>query len=98
MPDSLQIALKNDSDSNNLHAYITGIAIQNGGQRCLLKANGHDLYFPQNPSSIGSELAEDCAVFLGQPGSTTIVTIPQVHISLASIIRQGGTDPVLPNR
>ncbi|KAK5137718.1 hypothetical protein LTR08_007289 [Meristemomyces frigidus] len=78
MPDSLQIALKNDGDSSNLHAYITGIAIQQGGQRCLLKANGHDLYFPQNPPSIGTELAEDCAIPLGHPGSTTTVAIPQI--------------------
>ncbi|KAK3679641.1 hypothetical protein LTR78_000016 [Recurvomyces mirabilis] len=78
MPDSLQIALKNDSDLDNLHAYITGIAIQQGGQRCILKANGHDLYFPQNPPSIGSPLAEDCAISLGTPGNTTTVTIPQI--------------------
>jgi hypothetical protein len=75
MPDSLQIALKNDSDSSNLHAYITGIAIQQGGQRCILKANGHDLYFPQNPPAIGSPLAEDCAIPLGNPGNTTTVTV-----------------------
>ncbi|KAK0265430.1 hypothetical protein LTS16_012308 [Friedmanniomyces endolithicus] len=78
MPDSLQIALKNDSDSSNIHAYISGIAIQQGGQRCLLKANGKDLYFPQNPPSIGSPLAEDCAISLGSPGNTTTVTIPQI--------------------
>jgi hypothetical protein len=75
MPDSLQIALKNDSDSNNIHAYVTGIAIQQGGQRCLLKANGRDLYFPQNPPSIGSPLIEDCAIPLGPPGNTTTVTV-----------------------
>lgn len=78
MPDSLQIALKNDSDSSNLHAYITGIAIQHEGQRCILKSNGKDLYFPQNPSSIGSPLTEDCAIPLGAPGNTTTVTIPQI--------------------
>nr|POE87361.1 glucan endo-1,3-beta-glucosidase [Quercus suber] len=78
MPDSLQIALKNDSDSSNLHAYITGIAIQQGGQRCILKANGKDLYFPQNPPAIGSPLTEDCAIPLGAPGNTTTVTIPQI--------------------
>lgn len=78
MPDSLQISLKNDSDSCNLHAYITGIAIQQGGQRCVLKSNGHDLYFPQNPSAIGSPLAEDCAIPLGPPGNNVNVTIPQI--------------------
>jgi len=75
MPNSLQIALRNDSDSNNIHAYITGIAIQQGGQRCLLKSNGTDLYFPQNPPAIGCPLAEDCAIPLGPPGHTTTVKV-----------------------
>lgn len=80
MPDSLQIALKNDSDFTNLHAYVSGIAIQQGGQRCLLKANGKDLYFPgrSDATQIGSALAEDCAIPLGQPGNTTTITIPQI--------------------
>lgn len=78
MPNTLQIALKNDSDSNDVHAYITGIAIQQSGQRCLLRATGKDLYFPQNVSSVGSPLAEDCAIPLGPPGNTVEVTIPQI--------------------
>ncbi|KAK5756959.1 hypothetical protein LTS12_012909 [Elasticomyces elasticus] len=78
MPDSLQIALKNDSDLSNIHAYISGIAIQHDGKRCLLKANGKDLYFPENPPAIGSPLTEDCAIPLGAPGNTTTVTIPQI--------------------
>lgn len=78
MPNSLQIALRNDSDLDNLHAYITGIAIQQGGQRCLLKANGKDLYFPSKVDAIGSPLAEDCAIPLGPPGNTVNVTIPQI--------------------
>lgn len=78
MPDSLTIALKNDSDHNNLHAYVTGIAIQNSGRRCLLRADGRNLYYPENPPSIGSPLAEDCAIPLGHPGKTTRITIPQI--------------------
>ena len=78
MPNSLQIALKNDSDLSNIHAYITGIAIQQGGQRCILKSNGHDLYFPREPPSIGSPLQQDCAIPLGQPGNTVHITIPQI--------------------
>lgn len=74
MPNQLEIALKNDSNSNNVHAYITGIAIQHGGQRCIVKADGHDLYFPQNPPEIGSPLTEDCAIALGPPGNTISVT------------------------
>lgn len=78
MPDSLQIALKNDSDLDNIHAYVTGIAIQHEGKRCLLKANGKDLYFPKEVSDIGSQLQEDCAIPLGAPGNTATITIPQI--------------------
>ncbi|QIW96730.1 hypothetical protein AMS68_002248 [Peltaster fructicola] len=78
MPDQLRIALLNDSDLGDLHAYITGIAIQQGGKRCILKADGHSLYFPADVQAIGSPLAEDCAIPLGAPGSTTVVTIPQI--------------------
>jgi hypothetical protein len=78
MPDSLQIALKNDSDYENVHAYVTGIAIQHDGKRCLLKANGKDLYFPEEVKDIGTELQEDCAIPLGPPGNTANITIPQI--------------------
>ena len=78
MPNSLKIALKNDSELSNIHAYVTGLAIQSNNQRCLLKANGKDVYFPQNPPKIGSPLAEDCAIPLGGPGKTTVVEIPQI--------------------
>ncbi|KAI8627975.1 glycoside hydrolase family 64 protein [Xylariaceae sp. FL1651] len=78
MPDSLQVALRNNTDSDQVFAYITGIALQHGGQRCLLKADGRGLYFPQNPAGIGSPLAEDCAIPLGAPGNTVTVQIPQM--------------------
>lgn len=78
MPASLQVALHNDSSTDQLWAYITGIAIQQGGQRCILKPDGHSLYFPQDPPAIGTPLAEDCAIPLGPPGNTVTVTIPQI--------------------
>lgn len=78
MPDSLKVALKNSSDSDQVFAYITGIALQHGGQRCILKADGEGLYFPQSPPGILSPLTEDCAIPLGPPGNTVTVTIPQM--------------------
>lgn len=78
MPDSLQFNLHNASESSDIHAYVTGIALQHGGQRCLLRANGKDLYFPASPSAIGSPLGEDCAIPLGPPGSCTSITVPQI--------------------
>ncbi|KAI2780442.1 glycoside hydrolase family 64 protein [Daldinia loculata] len=78
MPKSLKVALKNNSNSDQVYAYITGIALQHRGQRCFLKADGEGLYFPQNPPRIGSPLTEDCAIPLGTPGNTVTVTIPQM--------------------
>lgn len=78
MPDSLDIQLQNQTDSGQVWAYITGIDIKNSGQRVLLKADGRSLYHPQQVSQIGTPLAEDCAVPLGAPGTTTTVHIPQI--------------------
>lgn len=77
MPDSLDIQLQNQTDSDQVWAYITGIAIGNG-QRVLLKSNGRDLYYPQQVPRIGTPLAEDCAIPLGPPGNTVSVHIPQM--------------------
>ncbi|KAI0868615.1 hypothetical protein GGS24DRAFT_204645 [Hypoxylon argillaceum] len=89
MPDSLQIALKNNTDSGQVFAYITGIALQHGGRRCLLKADGHSLYFPQEPPGILSPLAEDCAIPLGPPGHTASATIPQMAGGRVWVARGG---------
>ncbi|KAL1306246.1 hypothetical protein AAFC00_004336 [Neodothiora populina] len=78
MPDSLQFAITNTTDSNEVYAYVSGIAIQHNGQRCLMKANGRDLYFPSSPSTILQPLAEDCAIPLGPSGNTINITIPQI--------------------
>ncbi|KAI0972708.1 hypothetical protein F4678DRAFT_49726 [Xylaria arbuscula] len=89
MPASLQIALQNNTDSDQVFAYITGIAIQHDGQRCILKANGKELYFPQNPPAILSPLAEDCAIPLGRPGNTVTVEIPQIAGGRIWVSRDG---------
>ncbi|GAB1319322.1 hypothetical protein MFIFM68171_09532 [Madurella fahalii] len=78
MPDSLEIQLKNETNSEEVYAYVTGLAIQSGNARVLLKADGQDLYFPSSPDDIMSPLEEDCAIPLGPPGSTTTVRIPQL--------------------
>ncbi|KAH8890086.1 glucanase B [Thozetella sp. PMI_491] len=77
MPDSLEIQLQNQTTSSAVYAYITGIALQHHGARALIKANGHDVYFPTSPAKILQPLQEDCAIPLGPPGSTVTVRIPQ---------------------
>lgn len=107
MPSSLQVALHNDSTTDQLWAYITGISLQqNQGARCLLKPDGKSLYFPQEPSAIGTPLAEDCAIPLGAPGNTVTVTIPQIaggriwiarHKKLTFLLNPGGPALVEPS-
>lgn len=77
MPDSLDIQLQNQTSSDQVWAYITGIAISNG-QRVLLTADGRSLYYPQQVAHIGSPLDQDCAIPLGPPGNTVSVHIPQM--------------------
>jgi hypothetical protein len=90
MPSSLEIQLHNDSSSSQVFAYVTGISLQDrAGQRVLLKSNGRDLYFPSNPPAIMTPLAEDCAIPLGRPGSTTTIHIPQMAGGRIWFAREG---------
>ena len=78
MPQSLQFALQNHSNSSEVYIYITGLAIQHNSQRCFIQANGKELYFPNDVSKVGSPLEVDCAIPLGPPGNTVCVTVPQL--------------------
>jgi hypothetical protein len=75
---TLNVALQNETNSNNVYAYITGLAIDNSYSVFLLQSDGVTPYYPSSPSSNGSQLAVNCAIPLGAPGDTRIVTIPQV--------------------
>ena len=74
---TLSVALKNNTTSNTVYAFVTGTAISNNAL-VLLEADGHTLYYPASPSSTLSPLAVNCAIPLGGPGSTTTITIPQI--------------------
>lgn len=81
MPDSLTIQLVNQTDTADVWAYVTGLAIQRGSARVLVKADGRGLYFPASPPAgqILQPLTEDCAIPLGPPGGPgATVTIPQM--------------------
>ncbi|KAF7513244.1 hypothetical protein GJ744_010640 [Endocarpon pusillum] len=80
MPTSptLDFALQNRTNSNTVFAYITGRALDNGFALFLLRQDGRTPYFPNSPSSTLAPLAEDCAIRLGAPGSTTTITIPRL--------------------
>jgi len=99
MPNSLTISLRNDSDTADVWAYITGTALQeNAGSRIFITANG-GIYYPSNAPAVGSPLAQDCAIPIGPPGSTRNVTIPHMaggriwfsrHEKLQFLLNPGG--------
>lgn len=77
MPATLDIALVNTTPSD-AYAYITGLDIDRNNAWFILKSDGRSAYHPTSPSSIGTALAEDCAIKLGQQGTTRTVTIPHI--------------------
>jgi hypothetical protein len=78
MASTLNIALQNQTTSNTVYAYVTGLALQQNNVLFLLQSDGESYYFPTQPPSIGSPLTQNCAIALGNPGSTRTVTIPQI--------------------
>ncbi|KAL1633438.1 hypothetical protein SLS58_011069 [Diplodia intermedia] len=76
------IHLHNTTKADNVHAYITGTDIQRNA-RFFLRADGTTPYYPANPPSDGAPLEQDCAIKLGEAGSSTPATIP--HLSSARI-------------
>jgi hypothetical protein len=78
MPDTLQIELANKTTSNNVFAFITGLALDHNNSWFLLRSDGQTPYYPSSPPSIGSPIQADCAIPLGSSGSTRTVTIPHI--------------------
>ncbi|KAE8451027.1 hypothetical protein EG329_004699 [Mollisiaceae sp. DMI_Dod_QoI] len=74
---TLSIQLQNQTSSNVVYAYITGIDASSGAF-VLIQADGHTPYYPQSPSTVGSPLAVNCGIRLGAPGSSTPATIPRM--------------------
>ncbi|KAK6613544.1 glucanase B [Botrytis cinerea] len=65
MPQTLDIQLQNRYPSDDVYAYITGLALNNNNRVFLLRADGKTPYYPDSPPTP-----------LGKQGSTTIATIP----------------------
>ncbi|KAH8813355.1 glycoside hydrolase family 64 protein [Xylogone sp. PMI_703] len=78
MAPTLEINLKNQTNSHQVYAYVTGLALERGNHVCIIQADGKSPYYPDNPPHILAPLSKDCGIKLGKPGSTTTVTIPQL--------------------
>lgn len=75
---TLTIALQNQTNSGTVYAYVTGRAIDNGNAWFLLRSNAATPYYPTSPGSIMQPLGADCAIRLGNPGSTIQGRIPHI--------------------
>jgi Beta-1,3-glucanase/Carbohydrate binding module (family 6) len=76
-PQTLNIALKNNTSSPTVYAYITGQDTSRNSV-LLIQSDGHTPYYPASPSSSLSPLAVDCGIRLGPSGSTITITIPRI--------------------
>ncbi|KAF3916776.1 hypothetical protein ABW20_dc0108092 [Dactylellina cionopaga] len=76
--ETLEIHLVNHTTSKSVFATVSGLAIDHGNSWFLLKADGKTPYYPSSPSQILQPLSEDCAIRLGAPGETKIITIPRI--------------------
>ncbi|TKA55480.1 hypothetical protein B0A49_12907 [Cryomyces minteri] len=78
VPNTLSIALQNQTSSSTVYAYITGQAINNNNRVALLQSDGRTVYYPDSPPNNGTPLARNVAIALGAPGNTVTVQIPQM--------------------
>ncbi|TVY73132.1 Glucan endo-1,3-beta-glucosidase [Lachnellula suecica] len=75
---TLNLALQNESSTSTVYAYVTGQALDNNNALVIMQADGKTPYYPSSPSSTGQALAVNCAIPLGAPGTTAVVTIPRI--------------------
>lgn len=76
-PSTLNITLKNNTNSSKCWAYVTGIDLVKNAV-FILRSDGVTPYYPTSPSSVGSALAQNCHIQLGAPGTSKTVTIPWI--------------------
>jgi hypothetical protein len=76
-PGTLQLAFQNKSNSGNVYAYVTGLALEKNNTPVFVRADG-GLYYPSAPSDIQQPLQADVAIPLGAPGNTVNVNIPKI--------------------
>lgn len=75
---TLQVALRNNTSSSTVYAYVTGQALDHGNSIFLLRSDARTPYYPGSPSAPGAGLGADCAIRLGAPGTTVNATIPHI--------------------
>jgi glycosyl hydrolase family 64 (putative beta-1,3-glucanase) len=72
-------SIQNNTGSDTVYAFVTGLAIDNGNALMLLEADGQTPYYPSSPAQNGTPLAVDCAIPLSAPGGPAVtITVPHL--------------------
>jgi hypothetical protein len=81
---TLAVNLVNNTGSETVYAYVTGLAIDNNNALMLLEADGQTPYYPSSPSGTNSAIPVNCAIPLNASGGAPRqITIP--HLAGARI-------------
>jgi len=76
-PATLPVKVKNNTGSDTVYAFVTGLSINNGNALMLIQADGKTPYYPVSPPSSLTPLAKNCAIPLNKSGGTAkTITIP----------------------
>jgi Beta-1,3-glucanase len=76
---TVSFTLRNNTGSDTVYAFVTGLSINDNNALVLLEADGQTLYYPSSPSAPGSPLAVNCAIPLGPSGGSPVtITVPQL--------------------
>ncbi len=76
---TLSVSVQNNTGSDTVYAYVTGLAISNQNALTLIEADGQTPYYPPSPSGTGTPLAVDCAIPLNASGASPVtITVPQL--------------------
>lgn len=75
---TLNITLKNNTNSSNCWAYVTGLDVNKNNAVFILQSDGKTAYYPTSPSGTQQPLQSNCNIKLGAPGTSMVVTIPQL--------------------
>ncbi|MFD3943345.1 beta-1,3-glucanase family protein [Streptomyces sp. NPDC058579] len=76
---TLDIDLVNNTGSDTVFAYVSGLALDRGNAWMLLGSDGRTPYYPESPGSPGAQLGADCAIPLGPSGSgPRRITVPRL--------------------
>ncbi|EGX91610.1 glucan endo-1,3-beta-glucosidase precursor, putative [Cordyceps militaris CM01] len=75
MSGTLQVVVRNNTNTSALYAHITGTS---DAGLFILSSDGQTAYHPASPTQTLSPLGADCAINVGGTGQTRTLTIPYV--------------------